>query len=390
MHTVQPGTGSGEALFSERRYVGWYRGLFDALRTSEDYNLLFDSTMVEPTQLLYADARRALNDGQPFRFQSTFGWGSPLLIAAIARRYGVEEKSILTTTGCTSALWQVCSTFLQAGAHALIETPHFELLPRIASGCGAQVDFLARQPDTFGIDPDRLAASLRPNTRLIMLTNAHNPSGAFLDDASLRAIAVVANRHGIAVVVDEVYGDYLPRSKRSGPAASIDPCFISVNSLTKVYGLFALKCGWIIAAENQLRAIRPVYSDLEFGASKITHGIASLVLDEVERYDAHWQSVIGRNRPLVVEVSAQLRAEGLIEGDVPEYGCMYFPRLSRVRDPRRFAAWAWDRWRLGLAPGDFFGAPAHMRIGYGQPYEDLARGLEQFADGLRLYSQQEQ
>jgi len=377
-------TGSGAALFASTDYVGWYRELFELMRSGEKCNLLFDSTILEPTNLLFADARRALQ-GDQSRFRSTFGWGSPLLIAAIARRYGVEEKAILTTTGCTSALSHVFSTYLERGAHVVIEAPHFELLPRLARNRGAVLGFIERERTSYGIDPERLAALLRANTRLIVLTNAHNPSGAFLDDAALLDIAAVVRGRGIPVLVDEVYGDFVPRSRRSGPAACLDPCFISVNSLTKVYGLHALKCGWIVAAEDELRKIRPVYSELETGSSKITHGIASLILDELPRYEAYWRHVIERNRPLMLEVSEQLRAEHLIEGEVGEFGCMYFPRLSHVRDTRHFAAWMWDRARIGIAPGDFFGAPGHIRIGFGQPFEELRAGLEQFADGLRAY-----
>jgi hypothetical protein len=369
--------------FDHSAYSAWYRELFELLRRGEKGKLLFDSTIAEPSQLLHASSIRALGDGE--RIRSTFGWGSPLLIDAIARRYGASSDGILTTTGCTSALSHVYGAFLEPGAHVLIERPYFDLLPRFAEFRGAVVDFVDRAPAAGAPDPARLEAALRPDTRLVVLTNLHNPSGAFLDDAALRAIAVVANARGIPVVVDEVYGDFVPRSRRSGPAATLDPCFISINSLTKVYGLHALKCGWIIAAEPALGRIRRVYAEQESGSSKITHGIASLILDELEPYEAYWQGMLAGNRPLVLELSERLRGEGLIEGAVPEFGCMYFPRLTRIRDTRRFAAWAWQRSRLGIAPGEFFGAPGYIRIGYGQPRDELAAGLEDLAACLREY-----
>ena len=379
----EPGTGA--ALFANQDFVAWYRELFELRRSGERAMLLFDSSIAEPTELLVAHARRALQEDYRQRFLSPFGWGSPLLIQAIARRYGIGEKSVLATTGCNSALSHVYDTFLAPGSHVVIETPHFEPLPGLAAQRHAHISFLQREPASFAIDPARLAALLRPDTRLIVITNAHNPTGAYLDDAALKDIAAVANRHGIPVVVDEVYGDFVPAPLRSGPAACIDPCFISVNSLTKVYGLQALRCGWIIAAENNLEKIRPVYSELESGASKIAHGIASLVLEELPVYVQHWQQLLARNLPLVREVSTMLEAQGLIEGAVPHYGCMFFPKLTRVSDTRTFASWLWDRLRIGVAPGEFFGAPGHLRLGYGQRCEELADGLSQFAEALRTY-----
>jgi aspartate/methionine/tyrosine aminotransferase len=384
LQPIQQDTG-GAALFANRDYVGWYRTIFELIRGGEPATMLFDSTIAEPSGLLVEHARRALADDYGFRFASTFGWGSPLLISAIARRYGAKEGSILTTTGCTSAIAHVYSTFLGPGAHAVIETPHFHLLPRLAALRNAHISFIEREHDTFAIDPDRLASLVDSRTKLIVLTNAHNPSGAYLDDAALREIARVANRFGVPVLVDEVYADFVPKPRRSGPAALLDPCFVTVSSLTKAYGLQALRCGWIIASEEILRKVRPVYSELESGSSKLTHGISSLVLDELDLYADRSRAQLAQNRPFVQQVSDELVADGLIAGAVPEDGCMYFPRVLRTADTRQLAAWMWDRSRVGIAPGEFFGAAGHVRIGYGQRTEELRLGLEQFAEALRAY-----
>ena len=378
--------GDGAALFANHDYAMWYRELFELMRAGEPATLLFDSTIAEPTDLLREHARRAFSENFAARFPSTFGWGSPLLIDAIARRYALRNESILATTGCTTAISHVYSTFLGPDEHVIIETPHFGLLQRLAANRGARASFIRREPDSFAVDPDRLAQLIEPRTRLIVLTNAHNPSGAYLDDNALRDIAAVANRCGVPVLVDEVYGDFVPAPLRNGPAATVDPYFISINSLTKVYGLQALRCGWIVASDELLQRIRPVYSELESGSSKLTHGIASLVLDELPAYRHHWQALLARNLPIVKRISATLQADGLISGAVPDHGCMYFPRVVRTRDTRKLASWMWDRFRLGIAPGEFFDAAGHIRIGYGQQSDELSERLERFADALRAYS----
>ncbi len=376
---------NGAALFANTNYVTWYRELAASMRGNDARTVLFDSTIVEPNELLQQHARRALNGHYGTRFPSTFGWGSPLLIAAIARRYAVNEQSILTTSGCTSAINHVYTALLQPGSHVVIETPHFDLLSRLAAYRGARITHFEREPATFGIDPQRLERCLTPQTRLIVLTNAHNPSGAHLDDAELLAIAEVANRHNIPVLVDEVYGDFVPPPQRSGPAAKLDPCFISINSLTKVFGLQALRCGWIIASEPMLQHLRPVYADLESGSSKLTHGIAALVLDELPIYMRFWQTLLARNLATVRRVCEPLANDGLLDGLPPAHGSMYFPRLPRVANTRDFAVWMWDRAQIALAPGEFFGAPGYLRLGYGQRSEDVSLGFDRFAEALRAY-----
>ena len=373
------------ALFGGTTYALWYRRIFEAIRAGAECYTLFDSSIVEPTDLLHSHIRQAYDRDLRSRFVSTFGWGSPRLVASIAQRYGVDDEMILTTTGCTSAIAHIYAAYLGPGTHVVVETPHFDLLSRMAESHLASVSYVPREAGTNRIDPGRLASLLRPNTRLVAITNAHNPSGAFLSDAELLEIAAIVGARGIPVLVDEVYADFVPRPLRSRPAAALDPCFISVNSLTKVYGLSALKCGWIIASPLRLQEIRPIYAEREFGSSKIAHGIASLVLDEIEAYDEHWQRVLTRNRARLVEIGAELRKEGLLEGSVPEHGCIFFPRLPRVRDTQAFAAWAWERYRVGVAPGEFFGAPGYVRIGFGLEPEEFAIGIEEFARALRTY-----
>lgn len=385
MSADQP-PGSRTHFFAAADYVGWYRDLFELMRAGEPGHLLLDSTIQEPTELLYRHGQDAFEQPaarSPFR--STFGWGNPVLIEAIARRYRVDPSWILTTTGCTTAISHVFSAYLEPGAHVVIEAPYFELLARLARYRNASITLLEREPGSFEIDPHRLESTLQPDTRLVVLTNAHNPSGMHLDDSALLAIANVVGKRGIPVLVDEVYGDFMSPPRRSGPAASLDACFISVNSLTKVYGLHALKCGWILTAEQNLRRIRPVYSELEAGSSKITHGIAALVLDDLTPFEEHWRAVLARNRPLMVDAVGKLRAQGLLEGKVPEHGCMFFPRLTHVRDTRQFAAWLWERSRVVVAPGEFFGAAGHVRLGFGQTHDSLKAGLELFAEGLQAY-----
>ncbi len=376
---------ANRALFGGMPYSLWYRRIFEAIRAGAECHALFDSSIVEPTGLLHDHIRRGYDGDLQSRFVSTFGWGSPRLVASIAQRYGVSESMILATTGCTSAMSHVYAAYLGPGTHVVIETPHFDLLSRMAESHLATVSYVQRETGTNRIDPEELAAQLRPNTRLVVITNAHNPSGTFLGDAELLEIAAVAGARGIPVLVDEVYADFVSRPLRRRPAAALDPCFISINSLTKVYGLSALKCGWIIASPLRLEEIRPVYAEREFGSSKIAHGIASLVLDEIEAYDAHWQHVLACNRSLLVTIAAELREEGLLEGEVPEHGCIFFPRLSRVQDTQAFAAWAWERYSVGIAPGEFFGAPGYVRIGFGLEPQAFAVGIEAFARALRAY-----
>ena len=77
---------------------------------------------------------------------------------------------------------------------------------------------------------------------------------------------------------------------------------------------------------------------------------------------------------------------GLVTGRLPEYGCIFFPRLVGIADTLDFAGWLADTNGVIVAPGDFFGAPGHVRIGFAHAPEVLEYGLTRFAEGLREYA----
>lgn len=371
-------------------YTGWCRDIVEASAGNPTANLLFDNSIEEPTSLLHAQISRSFATGMGARYRSTFAHGNPFVVDALAARYGVPRESITCTTGCSSGMSLIFDAYLDPGSHAIIERPYFEFIPALALNRGAEVSYIERSGPDYAIDPDQLEALIRPQTRLVVLTNLHNPSGALLDDTRLRALAKVAERAGISIVVDEVYGDFLTEGLRSGPAAKLSPAFISVNSLTKVYGLFALKCGWIIASEAARARINAVYDRFEFGLSKVTHALAASVLEDMRPYEQHWRSLLEDARPVMQAKIVEMEGEGLLSGALPEHGCMYFPRLHMADDDIAIAGWLWKRHSLAVAPGSFFGAPGHLRIGFGRKADNVADGMQRLQKGLREYRESHQ
>ncbi len=204
-----------------------------------------------------------------------------------------------------------------------------------------------------------------------------------LDEATLREIGAVARRAGVAVLVDEVYADFVDGA---APAVRLGPDFISVGSLTKVQGLFALKCGWAVAAPEIIARIHAANPQGDLGVSKLAHAIGALVLEDLAPFEAHWRAVLAGARPVVQGHVEAMTRQGLIEGDLPNQGCMYFPRLVGVADTRALAAWLWSEHGVLVAAGEFFGQPGHVRIGFGggRP-QALDLGLARLHAGLKAY-----
>ena len=353
-----------DLLFSAPTYAEWVRrGM--ALKASRPTTAtLFESTIAEPAPELVEVIRHAFSLQTTSRYVSVFAGGNGFAIEAVARRYGAPRDTILTTTGATSALALVLKAVVGPGDHVLVESPGFDLLAGLARESGALVEGFKRRPPSFAVDLDDLQARIGPRTRAILLTNLHNPSGMLLDRADILAIAKLADAVGAVVVVDEVYADFA-RPTQADTAATVAPNVITVSSLTKVFGLFAVKFGWLCAAPPLLARIRAASPDGDIGISKLAHTVAALVLEEPEVFDLHWKRVLSATRPVAQQRLKAMIADGLLEGAMPAFGCMAFPKVVGVNDTLALARKLWVHYDLLVAPGEFFGLPGHIRLGFG-------------------------
>lgn len=367
-------------------YARWVRGAVAMARTRDGQAFsLFDSSVPEPRELL----RRTVNatvDPEFSRFYvSAFGDGNPFVRDMLADRYAVERDQVLCTTGATGGLSLIYRAFLKPGDHILVETPGFDLFSHLAEACHADVERFQRSGDTFAIDVTEVERKLRPDTRLVVISDLHNPSGMATPEETLRALAALAEARGFLLVVDEVYADYVPEGRRRSPAASFSPAVISISSLTKIYGLGVLRCGWIVGASDIVKFLSALNGRIEFGVSTMSHAIAAHVLADPSPFEDHSRRYVARCRPLFEDWFDSMVAEGLLAGALPQDGCICFPSLPGVADTRAFTEWLIARSGVIVAPGEYFGAPGHVRIGFCQEDDKLDAGLRGFEEGLRTY-----
>ena len=369
-------------------YAQWVRRAIRQARSDgADVIPLYDSSAEEPVELLRDLVEDAFRAPITSKYQSVFVGGNPYVVDAIAKRYDVPARRVLPTTGATTGLSLVYRTFLKRGDHVLVETPGFDLFGDIGRSLGAQVDFF-RRDDDHAIDEFEIARKLTSKTRLVVLSDLHNPSGMMLRPDVIARIARMCAERGAKLVVDEVYGDYAADAGRPGTASQLSPNIIAISSLTKIYGLSTLRCGWIIASDELLEPIRRVSDHFEFGISKLAHAVAALVLEQRERFDQYSHSVLAAARPVLERHFAQWQEAGLVQGRLPDHGCIFFPKLAGVRDTIAFSEWLADEQGVIVAPGEFFGSAGHVRIGFAHAPDVLEDGLSRFHQGLRDYVSQ--
>lgn len=317
---------------------------------------------------------------------ATSGYGYEPLIQRLARHTGVPEESIVTATGTSMANHLAMAAVLDPGDEVLMELPVYGPMLDVAEYLGARIKRISRRfENDFAIDLAALAKALTPDTRLIALTNLHNPSGALIPAETMRAIGELAQRAHARVLVDEVYLEMLfgcsaPFCFPIGEAlaANGENPFIVTSSLTKAYGLSGLRCGWILASPalakrmwllNDLFAASPVHS---------AERMSVMALDHLELFRGRARTLLAANRPLL---DAFLDSRNDLECFRPPAGTVFFPRLTRG-DPQSFFKLLREKYETTVVPGEFFEMPRHFRLGIGGDTPGLRAGLERLSAAL--------
>jgi len=306
------------------------------------------------------------------------GYGLPALVAAIGAKAGVEPARVVLSTGTSGANHLVFAALLAEGDEVLLEHPCYEPIEMLARHLGSVVkSFPRRHENGFRIDPADVEAGVTPRTRLIVLSNLHNPSSVATDEATLRAIGAIAARAGAKVVVDEAYID---AAFRQGPpsAAVLGDEFVVTTSLTKVFGLGGLRCGWIVAEPSLARRLWRLKN--LFGVNEV-HPAGRLAL----RAFAKEGELLARARRILDANRAAWSSfiAGRADLDVvpTPFGTTTFPRLlSGSADA--LCARAREGYEVSLVPGRFFGAPEYVRIGLCGDPATFGEGLVRFGKAL--------
>jgi len=305
-------------------------------------------------------------------------YGYAPLLERLATRYGVAPKNVATAIGTSMANYLAMSAVLEPGDEVIIEQPGYDPLLEVGHYLGAVVKRIPRRPEHgWQVEIDEFEKMVSGKTRLIVLTNLHNPSGVLLEEDRLRAIGDVAKRVGARVLVDEVYLELLfGRPFRS--AFHLGEHFMVTSSLTKAYGLSGLRCGWIVAAAELVE--RMWHQNDLFGniPAHITDRLSVIAFDHLEVIRQRAEKLLERNWRLLDAFLAEHPELDVVR---PPGGTIVFAKAPG-RDGDGFAGNLRERYETSVVPGRFFEMPDRIRIGICCDSNEVEEGLRRAARAL--------
>jgi hypothetical protein len=306
--------------------------------------------------------------------------GHPGLISAIAKRFDVPVSNVVLTDGASMAIALVSFALLEGGSQVLLEAPNYEPLYRLPMSLGCDVRILDRSWERgFQIDLEAFQRRITRSTRVVWLTNLHNPSGVKTDPDKLRTICQVSRSHGATVVCSEVFRDLVFSGDAPAPAHKLDRSAVSIGSLSKLYGLDGLRVGWILCDEDLARRIESIRNSFEVMGSYVCEQVTLVAFRQLDRLLSRTRAIVSENLPVLREF---VKGRDDLDWIEPDGGTITFVRLRGGIPSMEFSEFLHRKYDTLVVPGDFFWAKGFLRIGFGGRKDALASGLANLGAAL--------
>lgn len=352
--------------------------LFDWLQTmpQPEVNLTV-SGVAAPVML--ADLNIDLSDA-PLYGANFYGYGP--LRETIAKIHNTTPESVFIAGGASMANFLILSVLTQKIKKLVTEHPVYEPFVNVADTLtDGNIHYVPRLgASDFSIDLDAISA-LPAEPTVLLLSNPHNPSGHFDSAEKLRVVAEAIAENDGWVVVDEVFLPFLENWK-SLVGNNVHERIITTGSLTKAWGLWPLRIGWIIAPPQFGKEIKTALNNMNVTQAFISEYLANEFLARPDLGETYLRNSrqISRDNLQIVRNALEIRSE--LNCCTPDAGISMWLRFKDGRDSQEFCDRLQKEKSTAVVPGHFFGDKNGFRLSFGLDQNLLKLGLNNIIEVL--------
>ncbi|WP_020386636.1 aminotransferase class I/II-fold pyridoxal phosphate-dependent enzyme [Kribbella catacumbae] len=252
--------------------------------------------------------------------------GLPALREEIASTYDVvAPEDVMCFAGAEEAIYLAMHALLEPSDHAVVLTPNYQAAETIPLSICAVTGVALVAESNWSLDVDAVERALRPNTKLVSVNFPNNPTGAVPDPVTWQRLVSLCDERGITLFSDEVYRG-LELDRPSLPqAADLSANALSLNVMSKAYGLPGLRIGWIACRDrallDKLERAKHYTSICNSAPSEILALIGLRARDQLLERN---RGIVAANLPLFADFFG--RFPDLFDFTPPQGGCVCYPR----------------------------------------------------------------
>ena len=338
------------------------------------------------------DAAREALMGEPLRYTQSNGT-APLRELIASQYAGATPAHVQVTNGGAEANYIATWNLVEPGDEVVFMVPSYMQTWGLARAFGATVkEWPLLTPAASGVegpastgwrvDADALGRLVSSRTRLIIMCNPNNPTGARFEADDLDRIAAVADRHGAWILSDEIYRGAERDGRETPTMWGRSERVVVTSGLSKAYGLPGLRIGWIVAPPPLVAMLWSYHDYTTISPGALSDALARHALqpDRRQRILARTRRILNDNFPVIAEWLDGHR--GLFRYAAPDAGAIVYVQYVHGVNSTDLVTRLREQKSVLIVPGDHFGMDGYLRIGYGDEKGYLLGGLNRLHDLL--------
>ena len=303
--------------------------------------------------------------------------GTPELRKRVLDIYdqNLSIDNILITSGSAEANFLSVMTQLNAGDEIVYMVPNYLQIFHLARSLGIKVKTLPiRQELGWQWDPDELRKLTSSKTKMIVVCNPNNPTGAIMHDEIMDSVIEIAEKNDCWILSDEVYrGAELNGEESRSFAFSTEKTIVNAG-LSKAYSLPGLRIGWTVGSKNYINKAWSFHDFTVINVSYLSDWIASRILEGDRRKKILNRTKDHLNHNLNILNSWALDIPS-IEISKPEAAAIAFAKINLNMSSEEFVFDLRDNYSVLLTAGSWHGLEGYVRFGYGTPTQYVEEAL---------------
>jgi len=311
--------------------------------------------------------------------------GTVPLRSAIAALYpGATPEHVQVTNGGSEANYITTWNLIEPGDEVVMMVPNYMQTWGLARAFGATVKEwpLVNSGSRWHIDAEALEGLVTARTKLIVICNPNNPTGARFDDRDLDRIAEAAARYGSWILSDEIYRGAERDGHETPSIWGRGDRVIVTSGLSKAYALPGLRVGWAVGPPAVIASLWSYHDYTTISPGALSDALARRALEPARRARilARTRAILNQNFPIIAE---WLDAHGsLFTYAPPDAGAIVYVRYHHAINSTDLVNRLRQEKSVLIVPGDHFGMDGYLRIGFGDEPDYLRQGLNRLDEML--------
>jgi aspartate aminotransferase len=332
-------------------------------------------------------AKKSLDRGETFY---TPVGGTMALRKAVAQKiagdYGLEYKpeEIVVSCGAKHSLYNIFQAIVDPGDEVLILAPYWVSYPEmVALSGGTPVIVPTSEGNRFVPDPERVESLITPATKAILLNSPSNPTGVLYPEETMKQLAVLADKHDLLVISDEIYDKLLYDGQRFAPFAGYPAMLertILVNGVSKTYAMTGLRIGFLASKRiDVVKAATNIQSQATSNPSNPAQAAAVEALTGPQHDVERMRGIFEKRRNLMVDKINEISSLSVVKPDGAFYAFVNTAKLfgrNNMADSTDVAKYLLERHHVACVPGEPFGSKDHIRLSFATSDEEITKGMD--------------